>query len=155
MKVFWTGRCLHSVIDVFLILNFDDQFCHDESQLDFKRVKVSQTWLDVFLKFKFSFFFSFLQVDWHNRYKWMQRIPRARWEGYTFKSQWFIHLLPLYTSCSKNIILVNYYVEYFFFCAEWETHRNCHIRLLPYIHRRPWMFQPRLYYSKFAHSPIL
>lgn len=57
MKVFWTGRCLHSVIDVFLILNFDDQFCHDESQLDFKRVKVSQTWLDVFLKFKFSFFF--------------------------------------------------------------------------------------------------
>lgn len=114
MKVFWTGRCLHSVIDVFLILNFDDQFCHDESQLDFKRVKVSQTWLDVFLKFKFSFFFSFLQVDWHNRYKWMQRIPRARWEGYTFKSQWFIHLLPLYTSCSKNIILVNYYVEYFF-----------------------------------------
>lgn len=60
------------------------------------------------------FFFSFLQVDWHNRYKWMQRIPRARWEGCTFKSQWFIHLLPLYTSCSKNIILVNYYVEYFF-----------------------------------------
>lgn len=57
MKVFWTGRCLHSVIDVFLILNFDDQFCHDESQLDFKRVKVSQTWLDVFLKFKFFFFF--------------------------------------------------------------------------------------------------
>lgn len=57
MKVFWTGRCLHSVIDVFFILNFDDQFCHDESQLDFKRVKVSQTLLDVFLKFKFSFFF--------------------------------------------------------------------------------------------------
>lgn len=45
------------MIDVFLILNFDDQFCHDESQLDFKRVKVSQTLLDVFLKFKFSFFF--------------------------------------------------------------------------------------------------
>lgn len=100
-------------------------------------------------------FFFFLQVDWHNRYKWMQRIPRARWEGCTFKSQWFIHLLPLYTSCSKNIILVNYYVEYFFLLCWMGNPQKLPYQTIYYIHRRPWMFQPRLYYLKFAHSPIL
>lgn len=150
MKVFWTGRCLHSVIDVFLILNFDDQFCHDESQLDFKRVKVSQTWLDVFLKFKFSFFF----------------FPSCRLTDTTgineckgFREQGEKGI-PLNLSDSYIYFLFTLAVAKIVFCRIFFSFvlngKPTEIAISDYyIHRRPWMFQPRLYYLKFAHSPVL